>query len=155
MEIRPLKIDRMPFPPEELRVLADMAVKLTELRQNECKHLIIENFAPRLWQNLLEATYPPPMMIAEDRPNGIQGTDCPYGNSECPHCYPRSAMDEFADYWVWQEHCLKMNLDGPHRLVGEPPGWQFIDKSGTAAMWNERKRRGFVFRSAETVSGEI
>jgi hypothetical protein len=33
--------------------LVDLTVRLTELRQNECKHLAIENFAPELFGNLL------------------------------------------------------------------------------------------------------
>ena len=38
---------------DELKVIADMTVKLTELRQNECKHLCIENVAPDIFEKLL------------------------------------------------------------------------------------------------------
>lgn len=38
---------------EELKLICDAVVKLTELRQNECKHLLIENFAPECLENLL------------------------------------------------------------------------------------------------------
>jgi hypothetical protein len=38
---------------DELRVISDMTVKLVEIRQNECKHLHIENFAPELFHELL------------------------------------------------------------------------------------------------------
>lgn len=30
---------------EEFRIICDTVIKLTELRQNECKHLCVENFA--------------------------------------------------------------------------------------------------------------
>jgi hypothetical protein len=39
---------------DDLRSICDLVVKLTELRQNECKHLVIENFAPELLRKLLE-----------------------------------------------------------------------------------------------------
>jgi hypothetical protein len=38
---------------DELRELCAMTVELTRLRQNECKHLAIENFAPELLGKLL------------------------------------------------------------------------------------------------------
>lgn len=38
---------------EELKVICDMTVKLVELRQNECKHLCIENVAPECFGKLL------------------------------------------------------------------------------------------------------
>ena len=38
---------------EELKVIAAMTIKLTELRQNECKHLCIENAAPEIFVKLL------------------------------------------------------------------------------------------------------
>jgi hypothetical protein len=38
---------------EELRELCALTVELTRLRQNECKHLAIENFAPELLGKLL------------------------------------------------------------------------------------------------------
>ena len=40
---------------EDLRVIANLVVHLTELRQNEVKHLCIENFAPDLFRDLLIA----------------------------------------------------------------------------------------------------
>jgi len=33
--------------------LVDLTVRLTQLRQNECKHLAIENFGPELFGKLL------------------------------------------------------------------------------------------------------
>jgi hypothetical protein len=39
----------------ELRVLGDMTVALTKLRQNECKHLCVENAAADIFSKLLEA----------------------------------------------------------------------------------------------------
>jgi hypothetical protein len=38
---------------EELRELCTLTVELTRLRQNECKHLYIENFAPELLGKLI------------------------------------------------------------------------------------------------------
>lgn len=37
----------------ELRELCALTVELTRLRQNECKHLAIENFAPELLGKLI------------------------------------------------------------------------------------------------------
>lgn len=39
---------------EQLKVIAGMTVKLTELRQNECKHLCVENIAPEIFGNLIK-----------------------------------------------------------------------------------------------------
>ncbi|WP_206445521.1 hypothetical protein [Pseudomonas aeruginosa] len=39
--------------PENLAVLADMTVRLLELRQNECKHLVVEDSAPILFGKLV------------------------------------------------------------------------------------------------------
>jgi len=38
---------------EELKIIADLTFRLTELRQRECGHLCIENFAPELFEKLL------------------------------------------------------------------------------------------------------
>lgn len=38
---------------EEIQKLCDLTVQLTELRQNECKHLSIEEFAPDIFHKLL------------------------------------------------------------------------------------------------------
>ena len=38
---------------EELRELCTLTLELTRLRQNECKHLCIENFAPELLGKLI------------------------------------------------------------------------------------------------------
>jgi hypothetical protein len=38
---------------EELKIIAGLAFKLTELRQRECGHLCIENFTPKLFEKLL------------------------------------------------------------------------------------------------------
>jgi len=38
---------------QELKVICDTVVELTKLRQNECKHLCIENFAPECLRKLL------------------------------------------------------------------------------------------------------
>jgi len=39
---------------EELKVIAAMTIKLTKLRQEECAHLCIENFAPELMAKLID-----------------------------------------------------------------------------------------------------
>ncbi len=41
---------------DELRVLCDAVVRLTELRLKECGHLCIENFAPELLAKMIGAT---------------------------------------------------------------------------------------------------
>ena len=38
---------------EELREICELTYHLTELRQKECKHLAIENFAPDMFFKLL------------------------------------------------------------------------------------------------------
>lgn len=44
-------------PAEVLRQILATVVELTKLRQDECKHLAIENFAPELLRNMLDAYY--------------------------------------------------------------------------------------------------
>jgi hypothetical protein len=44
-------------PAEALRQILATVVELTKLRQDECKHLAIENFAPELLRNMLRAYY--------------------------------------------------------------------------------------------------
>lgn len=44
-------------PAEVLRQILATVVELTKLRQDECKHLAIENFAPELLRNMLGAYY--------------------------------------------------------------------------------------------------
>lgn len=39
---------------DELKAICEMTVELTKLRQNGCKHLCIENFAPELFRMLLQ-----------------------------------------------------------------------------------------------------
>lgn len=59
--------ERIELPRGTLEVLADLTVRLTKLRQDECKHLCIENSAPELWGNLLRATFlPPPILFTAD-----------------------------------------------------------------------------------------
>jgi hypothetical protein len=38
-----------------MKVLSEMAVELTRLRQNECKHLCIENYTPEVFEKLIRA----------------------------------------------------------------------------------------------------
>lgn len=42
---------------EALRQICELTVRLTELRQAECKHLSIENYAPELFYKLLSCYY--------------------------------------------------------------------------------------------------
>ena len=58
-------VELIHFPRDTLEVLADLTVRLVKLRQDECKHLLIENMAPDLWANLLHATYPPIRMMLD------------------------------------------------------------------------------------------
>ena len=64
-------VERMPLPIEELKVIATLTVELVKLRQNECKHLAVENIGPEIWRNLLMVTYPPPRVIVEGSPPEI------------------------------------------------------------------------------------
>lgn len=66
----PVKMEPIVHPIEELQLLADLTVRLVTLRQNECKHLAIENIGPEIWHNLLKATYAPPMWMVRDTDNG-------------------------------------------------------------------------------------
>lgn len=40
---------------EELREICKLTAELTKIRQSECKHLVVENFAPELLQKLLRS----------------------------------------------------------------------------------------------------
>ncbi len=41
--------------PEIVRVILAAVVELTRIRQSECKHLCVENFAPDLFAKMLDA----------------------------------------------------------------------------------------------------
>jgi hypothetical protein len=41
---------------ERLKILCDLTFKLTEIRQKECHHLCLENFAPELLARLIGAS---------------------------------------------------------------------------------------------------
>lgn len=43
------------IPADHLQILADMTVQLVTLRQNECKHLCVENAAASTFANILAA----------------------------------------------------------------------------------------------------
>jgi len=62
LQIQPIKVERIPIPIEEFKALCDLTLELTRLRQNECKHLSVENIGPEIMHNLLRAVYPPPML---------------------------------------------------------------------------------------------
>lgn len=47
-------IERPMVEPDVLRELGAIAVELTRLRQNECKHLAVENCGPEIFGKLLE-----------------------------------------------------------------------------------------------------
>jgi len=53
-------------PDGDLQVVADLVLELPRLRQNECKWLSIENFAPELLGKLLREIYPPPPVIYKE-----------------------------------------------------------------------------------------
>ena len=46
-------VSHQPMTIEELHEVCELTVKLTTLRQNECKHLCIENIAPEIFRKLL------------------------------------------------------------------------------------------------------
>jgi uncharacterized spore protein YtfJ len=39
--------------PDELRIVCDTVVRLTDIRQRGCKHLCVENFAPEMLRKML------------------------------------------------------------------------------------------------------
>lgn len=41
----------------ELEVICSLTVQLTRMRQDECKHVAIENFSPELFEKLVDALY--------------------------------------------------------------------------------------------------
>jgi len=41
--------------PDDLKVIADLTVRLTELRLKGCEHLCVENYAPEVFGKLLYA----------------------------------------------------------------------------------------------------
>ena len=41
--------------PAELTIIKDLTIELTKLRQNKVGHLAIENFAPQVFQKLIQA----------------------------------------------------------------------------------------------------
>ena len=48
---------------EELEVIMNTVVELTKLRMENCGHLSIENFAPKLTENLIVAIYGGPIEL--------------------------------------------------------------------------------------------
>lgn len=64
IQYTPVAMEPIPRPIEEFRALCDLTLELTRLRQNECKHLCVENVAPEILNNLLRAAYAFPIMQA-------------------------------------------------------------------------------------------
>ena len=62
----------MEINPEILRIICSAMIKLTELRQNECKHLCIENFAPEIFGKLIKEYNKP----IQDKENAVIEFKC-------------------------------------------------------------------------------
>ena len=58
-----MNIERMPLTRDELECAVDLTDRLVKIRQNECKHLAIENIGPEIYRKLLEAHYPQSVFI--------------------------------------------------------------------------------------------
>lgn len=54
-----MEITRMPLTRDELECAVDLTERLVKLRQNECKHLCIENIGPDIYAKVLGAYFPP------------------------------------------------------------------------------------------------
>lgn len=68
-----MNIERMPLTRDELECAVDLTERLVKLRQNECKHLAIENVGPEIYRKLLEAHYPQPVIISGDVDFNFEG----------------------------------------------------------------------------------
>ena len=53
----------------------------------------------------------------------------------------------FERYEEWQSACQRSGFEGPYQISGQPHLWQYVGKTGTAAMWNGLSRKGFVFEA--------
>ncbi len=53
----------------------------------------------------------------------------------------------FTRWEDWQSACQRAGLEGPYQISGQDHMWQYVGKSGTAALWNYRSRKGFVFET--------
>lgn len=82
---------------EDLRELCAVTVELTRLRQNECKHLAIENFAPELLGKLLRERQEVRQLVRVSSA-GVEKliAECvPGGNS----CDPQEVADNIRRYF--------------------------------------------------------
>lgn len=59
-----MEITRIPLTRDELECAVDLTERLVKLRQNECKHLCVENVGPEIYRKLLAAHYPPLMRLS-------------------------------------------------------------------------------------------
>lgn len=58
-----MEIIRTPLSRDELECCVELTERLVRLRQNECKHLCVENVGPDVFRKLIEACYGPPYSI--------------------------------------------------------------------------------------------
>ena len=62
-----MEITRVPgLTRDELECAVDLTERLVRLRQNECKHLAIENIGPEIYAKILAAYLPPPLIYSGD-----------------------------------------------------------------------------------------
>lgn len=54
-----VEITRTPLTRDELECAVDLTERLVRLRQNECKHLAIENIGPEIFAKVLSCYWPP------------------------------------------------------------------------------------------------
>ncbi len=58
-----MEAERERMTAEELKQICRLTVELTRLRQNECKHLCIENIAPDIFGKLLDVFTRPDVAV--------------------------------------------------------------------------------------------
>lgn len=55
--------------------------------------------------------------------------------------------EKFETWDSWKARCLEKGLVGPYKI--DLTRWQFVGKSGTAALWNATHNMGYVFASSD------
>lgn len=63
------KLTRLPLTKDELECIVDLTERLVKLRQNECKHLCIENTGPEIYGKLIAVHYQRGMPLLFEEPD--------------------------------------------------------------------------------------
>jgi hypothetical protein len=57
-------------------------------------------------------------------------------------------MSDYTDFDAWKRQCLDLGFEGPYKIHGRLM-WQFVSDSGTAALFNLEKNKGYIFGEFE------